>query len=170
MSTHITVAIPYVNADPRLGYAYELIEADLAARSRRFLGEPVRFLGGTDEYSLKNVLAAEAAGEATRTYVDRQGDEFARLAVPPGITFDDFIRTSSDPRHRPAVERLWRACAERGDLYRRDYTGIYCVGCGQFSDHPCCRQGHYPLPCRVLAGVPGPAGEPIPTRIQVHRT
>ena len=48
MTTFITVAIPYVNATPHLGYAFELIEADLAARARRASGEAVRFLGGTD--------------------------------------------------------------------------------------------------------------------------
>lgn len=132
MSTFITVAIPYVNATPHLGYAFELVEADLVARARRALGEPVRFLGGTDDYSLKNVLAAEAAGESTREFVDRHADGFAALTEPLALTFDDFIRTSSDPRHRPAVERLWRACAERGDLYRREYEGWYCVGCEQF--------------------------------------
>lgn len=134
MSTYITVAIPYVNTDPHLGYAYELIEADLAARARRLLGESVRFLGGTDEYSLKNVLAAEASGETTQVFVNRHADAFAALAEPLGISFDDFIRTSCDPRHRPAVDRLWRACARRGDLYKRDYTGSYCVGCEQFYD------------------------------------
>lgn len=134
MTTYITVAIPYVNADPHIGYAYELIEADLAARARRTLGEPVRFLGGTDEFSLKNVLAAAAAGETTRDFVDRHADRFAALAGPLRISFDDFIRTSRDARHSPAVERLWRACADRGDLYLRDYTGSYCVGCEQFYD------------------------------------
>ena len=134
MTTYITVAIPYVNADPHIGYAYELIEADLAARARRALGEPVRFLGGTDEYSLKNVLAAEVAGDTTQAFVDRHADRFEALAGSLDISFDDFIRTSRDPRHRPAVERLWRACAHRGDLYERPYTGSYCVGCEQFYD------------------------------------
>ncbi len=132
MTTYITVAIPYVNAQPHIGYAYELIEADLAARGHRALGRSVRFLGGTDDYSLKNVLAAAAAGESTRAFVDRHADRFEALAGPLGVAFDDFIRTSRDPRHRPAVERLWRACADRGDLYQRDYTGSYCVGCEQF--------------------------------------
>ena len=132
MRTYLTVAIPYVNADPHLGYTFELVEADLAARARRSLGQSVRFLGGTDEYSLKNVIAAAAAGETTSAFVDRHADEFAALAEPLGITFDDFIRTSRDPRHRPAVERLWRACARRGDLHQREYTGAYCVGCEQF--------------------------------------
>lgn len=134
MTTFITVAIPYVNAAPHLGYAFELVEADLAARARRALGEPVRFLGGTDEYSLKNVLAAQAAGETTEAYVDRHADRFEVLATSLRISFDDFIRTSRDPRHRPAVERLWRRCAAAGDLYQREYTGSYCVGCEQFYD------------------------------------
>ena len=132
MSTYLTVAIPYVNAAPHIGYAYELIEADLAARARRALGEPVRFLGGTDEYSLKNVLAAEAAGETTQEFVDNCADRFEALAEPLHISFDDFIRTSRDPRHRPAVEKLWRACARRGDIYQREYSGSYCLGCEQF--------------------------------------
>src|SRR5690606_12834603 len=133
-TTYVTVAIPYVNADPHIGYAYELVQADIYAPSRRQACDRVRFLGGTDDYSLKNVLAAEAAGEATRDFVDRHADRFAALRGPLAISFDDFIRTSSDPRHAPAVERLWRAVAANGDLYRRHYEGNYCVGCEQFYD------------------------------------
>jgi methionyl-tRNA synthetase len=131
-TTYVTVAIPYVNAAPHLGYAYELVEADVFARAARARGEHVRFLGGTDDYSLKNVLAAEAAGLPTRRFVDDHAARFAALADPLGLSFDDFIRTSADPRHRPAVERLWRACDAAGDLYQADYTGRYCVGCEEF--------------------------------------
>ncbi|WP_116995883.1 methionine--tRNA ligase [Desertimonas flava] len=131
-TTFLSVAIPYVNADPHLGYAYELVQADIAARARRRLGDSVRFVGGTDDYSLKNVLAAEAAGVPTAAFVDTHAERFAALAGPLGLSFDDFVRTSADPRHRPAVERLWRACAANGDLYRKTYAGDYCVGCEQF--------------------------------------
>jgi methionyl-tRNA synthetase len=131
-STYVTVAIPYVNADPHLGYAYELVQADIYARSRRAEGIRVRFLGGTDDYSLKNVLAAEAARQPTREFVDGLARRFEALADPLGLSLDDFIRTSADPRHQPAVERLWRAALERGDLYRRHYEGSYCVGCELF--------------------------------------
>lgn len=133
-STYVTVAIPYVNADPHLGYAYELVQADIYARSRRGAGDQVRFLGGTDDYSLKNVIAAEAAGEATGAFVDRHADRFEALQGPLRLSFDDFIRTSRDPRHAPAVERLWRSVAARGDLYKRHYEGDYCLGCEQFYD------------------------------------
>lgn len=132
-STYLTVAIPYVNAAPHLGYAYELVLADITARARRSLpaGE-VRFLGGTDDYSLKNVLAAEAAGVPTAEFVAGHAARFAALAGPLQVSFDDFIRTSSDPRHAPAVTRLWQRVAARGDLYRKTYQGQYCVGCEQF--------------------------------------
>jgi methionyl-tRNA synthetase len=132
MTTYVTVAIPYVNARPHLGYAYELVLADVYARTRRRAGDAVRFLGGTDDYSLKNVLAAEAAGVSTRQFVDEHGSRFQALAEPLDLSFDDFIRTSADERHVPAVERLWRACAAAGDLYKRAYEGDYCVGCEQF--------------------------------------
>ena len=133
-TTYVTVAIPYVNADPHLGYAYELVQADIYARSRRRAGDDVRFLGGTDDYSLKNVLAAEAAGRPTAAFVDEHASRFEALRDPLRLSFDDFIRTSRDQRHRPAVERLWRAAAASGDLYRRHYEGDYCVGCEQFYD------------------------------------
>ncbi len=132
-STYLTVAIPYVNAAPHLGYAYGLVLADIAARARRTDAEgSVRLLGGTDDYSLKNVLAAEAAAVPTGEFVAAHAARFAGLAEPLAISFDDFIQTSSDARHAPAVTRLWQRVAERGDLYRRSYQGRYCVGCEQF--------------------------------------
>ena len=131
-STYITTTIPYVNARPHLGFALELVQADVLARYRRGAGEQVRFQAGTDDNSLKNVLAAEAAGVGVQEFVDANAAAFTGLAQPLHLSADDLIRTSSDPRHRAGVERLWRACAARGDLYRRHYEGLYCVGCEQF--------------------------------------
>lgn len=129
---YITTTIPYVNARPHLGFALELVQADTLARHRRGRGDDVRLLSGTDDNSLKNVLAAEAEGVGVREFVDRNADAFAALRDPLALSFDDFIRTSSDPRHRAGVERLWRRCAAAGDLYRKEYEGLYCVGCEQF--------------------------------------
>ncbi|MBE8471858.1 methionine--tRNA ligase [Streptomyces justiciae] len=129
---YITTTIPYVNARPHLGFALELVQADTLARHRRQRGDEVRLLSGTDDNSLKNVLAAEAEGVDVQTLVDRNADAFAALRDPLALSLDDFIRTSSDPRHRAGVERLWRRCAEAGDLYRKAYEGLYCVGCEQF--------------------------------------
>ncbi|WUH99282.1 methionine--tRNA ligase [Spirillospora sp. NBC_00431] len=132
MGAYITTTIPYVNARPHLGFALELVQADVLARHRRRDETAVRFQAGTDDNSLKNVLAAEAAGIGVQQFVDELAAEFIGLARPLSLSVDDFIRTSRDPRHRAGVERLWRACAESGDLYRRHYEGLYCVGCEQF--------------------------------------
>ncbi|MFD9073237.1 methionine--tRNA ligase [Streptomyces lasiicapitis] len=131
-TTYVTTTIPYVNARPHLGFALELVQADVLARHRRHRGDQVRFLSGTDENSLKNVLAAEAEGVPVQDLVDRNAEAFAALRGPLALSFDDFIRTSRDPRHRVGVERLWRRCAASGDLYRKHYEGLYCVGCEQF--------------------------------------
>ncbi|MFA1546443.1 methionine--tRNA ligase [Actinomadura chokoriensis] len=131
MGVYITTTIPYVNARPHLGFALELVQADVLARHLR-RHDDVRFQAGTDDNSLKNVLAAEAAGVGVQEFVDGLADEFVGLAGPLSLSVDDVIRTSRDPRHRVGVERLWRACAASGDLYRRHYEGLYCVGCEQF--------------------------------------
>ncbi|MFI1996979.1 methionine--tRNA ligase [Actinoplanes sp. NPDC020271] len=149
---YITTAIPYVNATPHLGHALELVQADVLARHRRLRGEPVRFLTGTDENALKNVTAAAEAGVPVAEFVARNADRFADLAAVLDLSFDDFIRTSNDPRHAPGVERLWRQTAARDDFYRRDYGGLYCPGCEQFyevaelTDGRCPEHGVVPQP------------------------
>jgi len=129
---YITTAIPYVNAEPHLGHALELVQADVLARHRRLRGQRVRFLTGTDDNALKNVTAAHAAGAPVGEFVARNAARFYELREPLALSFDDFIKTSADPRHRPGVARLWRQCADRGDFYQRRYSGLYCGGCEQF--------------------------------------
>src|SRR5215472_6243059 len=129
---YLSTTIPYVNARPHVGHALELVQADVLARHHRRIGDEVRLQSGTDDNSLKNVLAAQREGISTKELVNRNASAFASLREQLSLSFDDFIRTSTDPRHRPGVERLWRACAASGDLYLRDYHGLYCVGCEQF--------------------------------------
>jgi len=146
MTRFISTTIPYVNGAPHVGHAQEFVLADAL---RRYYGD-VYFLSGTDENSLKNVLAAQAAGIDTAAYVARRSDEFERLTAMLGLSPTDFIRTSSDPRHRPVVERIWDACLHAGDIYRAEYSGLYCVGCEQFytdaelSDGKCPEHGAAP--------------------------
>ncbi|SDM69307.1 methionine--tRNA ligase [Nonomuraea jiangxiensis] len=137
---YITTTIPYVNARPHLGHALELVQGDVLARHHRRRGEPVRFQTGTDDNSLKNVLAAEAQGVPVRELVDRNAAAFEGLRRPLDLSFDSFIRTSSHPGHRAGVERIW--AATRHDLYQRHYTGLYCVGCEQFYPADPCPDGH----------------------------
>lgn len=128
----ISTAIPYVNAAPHIGFALELVIADVLARHWRRRGEDLYFLSGTDENSLKNALAAAAEGVPTPAFVARNAEEFAALKPLLNLGYDDFLRTSADPRHAPAVEKLWNACVASGDVYLGSYEGLYCVGCEQF--------------------------------------
>ena len=128
----LSTAIPYVNSRPHLGHALELVQADVLARHLRQAGDQVRFQTGTDDNALKNVLAADAEQISVTELTDRNATAFEQLRGPLALSYDDFIRTSSDPRHRAGVEKLWRACAASGDFYRRRYEGLYCVGCEQF--------------------------------------
>ena len=129
---YVTTAIPYVNAPPHIGFALEMVQADVLARFRRARGHAVRFQAGTDENSLKNVRAAAVAGVAVERLVAENAARFRALGPALDLSVDDFLRTSADARHRRGVERLWRACAERGDIYKAAYRGLYCVGCEQF--------------------------------------
>jgi methionyl-tRNA synthetase len=128
----VSTAIPYVNAEPHIGFALELVVADVIARHARLAGDDLFFLSGTDDNSVKNALAARAAGVPTAELVARHAGEFAALKSLLNISYDDFLQTSVDPRHAPAVARLWHACERNGDIYADDYEGLYCTGCEQF--------------------------------------
>jgi methionyl-tRNA synthetase len=131
-TAYVTTSIPYVNAQPHLGFALELCIADALARHRRVRGFEVRFVTGTDDNSLKNVIAAERAGVATDQWVAEHATAFEELGRALQVSADTFVRTSISPNHGPAVHALWNACAARGDLYRQPYRGLYCVGCERF--------------------------------------
>src|SRR5215208_1611434 len=118
---YLTTAIPYVNARPHLGFALELVQTDALARYHRLRGDETRFLTGTDDNSLSNVLAAERAGVPVADFVDANAAAFRELAAALAISNDDFIRTATDPRHLTGVPVFWRACAARGDIYKRHY-------------------------------------------------
>ena len=133
MSTcFVSTAIPYVNASPHVGFALELLLADVIARHARQRGTQCYFLSGTDDNSLKNALAAEQAALPTAAFVRERADEFRRLEELLNVSYDDFLSTSTDPRHAPTVEELWQRCARNGDIYESNYEGLYCVGCEQF--------------------------------------
>ena len=129
---YVTTAIPYVNGKPHIGFAQETILTDSLARYHRLQGEVVWFLTGTDENAFKNVQSAEQEGIPTRELVERNAAHFYNLRSVLNLSFNDFIRTSAEARHRAGVEKLWRACYENGDIYKRPYSGLYCYGCEQF--------------------------------------
>jgi methionyl-tRNA synthetase len=133
----ISTAIPFVNAAPHLGHALEFVQTDVLARHARARGRGVYFLTGSDEHAAKNVQAAALVHQPVADFVAENAVRFRALADTLDTSYDDFLRTSADPRHRPVVEEFWRRSTDRGDLYRATYRADYCNGCEEFRDSPC---------------------------------
>jgi len=129
---YITTSIAYTNAPPHLGFALELVQADVIARHHRILGEKVFFLTGTDEHGQKIVRAAKEAGKTPKEFTDEFSLKFKKLKEPLNISNDDFIRTTDKKRHWPTAERVWLKLKENRDIYKKKYKGFYCVGCEAF--------------------------------------
>lgn len=128
---YITTTLPYVNAKPHIGFAYELLEGDVVARYWRLMGHEVFLNTGADEHGQKIAQKADEAGESRQAYVDRYAAEFLKLGEALNVSFDAFIRTT-DQKHHTAAQEIWRRCAANGDIYKKKYTGLYCVGCELF--------------------------------------
>ena len=128
---YITNAIPYVNAKPHIGHALEFIQSDTIARYHRLLNDEVTLLCGGDENAIKNVQAAEAAGENIQTFIDKHAKLFEDLAKKLNVQFDIFQKGSSEQHHQSS-QKLWELCDKNGDIYKKSYKGLYCVGCEQF--------------------------------------
>ncbi len=129
-SAFISTAIPYVNARPHIGHAFEFVQTDAMARYLRLAGRDVFFLTGADENSLKNVRAALDEGISTQALCDRNTQYFEDLLPLLGISNDAFIRTSGE-LHKRGAQEIWRRTGAQ-DIYKKHYTGLYCVGCEDF--------------------------------------
>jgi len=123
---YITTPIYYVNARPHIGHAYTTLACDTIARRHRLLGEDTWFLTGTDEHGQKIERAAQAAGKTPQQFTDEISAEFRTLWDRMGLTYDDYIRTTSD-RHKQGVQALWKRIKDNGHIYKSHYTGQYCV-------------------------------------------
>lgn len=131
-ASFLSTTIPYVNARPHLGHALEYVEADVYARHMAAGGDDVYFLTGSDENSLKNVLAAEKEGITARELVDRNVVHFESLLDSLDVRTTRFIRTSVDADHIAGATRIWELMAANDDIYTSEFEGLYCVGCEQF--------------------------------------
>src|SRR5438128_631597 len=123
---YITTPIYYVNARPHIGHAYTTIACDTIARRQRMMGFDTYFLTGTDEHGQKIERAAQAAGKTPQQLTTEVSAEFRALWDRLGLTYDDFIRTTSE-RHKQGVQTLWRKIRDNGHIYKGQYTGQYCV-------------------------------------------
>jgi len=125
---YITTTLPYVNADPHIGFAAEIVRADFIARYQRQLGKEVFFNTGTDEHGLKIFRKAEEQGIDPQTYCDSYAAKFNDLKKALNLSYDSFIRTT-DANHKKAAQDFWRLCLKNGDIYKKNYSIKYCVGC-----------------------------------------
>ena len=129
-NVYVTTTIPYVNAAPHVGFALELVQADVVARYQRLIGRSVRFQTGTDENALKNVLSARARGVPVQQLVDENAELFRRLATRLNISVDRFLRTT-EIGHRRAVHALLGRL-DPDDLFSAAYKAWYCADCEDF--------------------------------------
>lgn len=129
---YLTTAIPYVNAAPHIGHALEFVQSDAVARfHKNLLNEETCLLSGADENALKNVQAAEKAGMPVQEFVDLHAEEFKKLATVLNVHIDVFQKGTATS-HVASSRKLWELCAQNGDIYKKSYSGLYCVGCETF--------------------------------------
>ncbi|HUD44247.1 MAG TPA: methionine--tRNA ligase [Patescibacteria group bacterium] len=129
---YITTAIPYVNGKPHLGHALEYFQADTIRRYQQKLGKETLLLSGADENALKNVQAAEKENIPVTKFLEKNSRTFEEAFSKLGVKLDVFQRGSDQKLHWPGVQKLWKLCAENGDIYKKSYEGLYCVGCESF--------------------------------------
>lgn len=125
---YITTSIAYANAAPHIGFALELIQADVLARWHRLQNKQVFLLTGTDEHGLKNARAAQKAGLEPQIFVNKNATQFESLAKKLNISYNAFIRTTDQKQHWPGAVELWKRLQKKGDLVKKNYRGLYCVG------------------------------------------
>ncbi len=129
---YLTTAIPYVNAAPHIGHALEFVQSDAIVRfHKNLLNEESCLLSGADENALKNVQAAENAGMPVQEFVDLHAQEFKKLASVLNVNVDVFQKGTAQ-NHVASSQKLWELCAQNGDIYKKSYSGLYCVGCEAF--------------------------------------
>ena len=125
---YITTTLPYVNAKPHIGFALEIVEADVLARYHNLLQEKVTFNTGTDEHGIKIFRKAQEEGKDAQTYVDEYAAKFDALKKALNLSYTNFVRTT-DEHHIKAAQDFWMKCYEKGDIYKKNYKIKYCVGC-----------------------------------------
>ena len=125
---YVTTAIDYVNAKPHIGHAFEKVLADALVRWNRQKGNDVFFLTGVDENAQKNVQVAEKLGVPVKEFIDTNTNFFKKLCKELDISHDKFIRTTAK-EHSKVVKEILKKIIDKGDIYKGEYEGDYCIGC-----------------------------------------
>ncbi|MGD9553285.1 MAG: methionine--tRNA ligase [Arcobacteraceae bacterium] len=130
-NVYITTPIYYVNDVAHIGHAYTTIIADMIARYSRLTGQKTFLLTGTDEHGQKIEQSAQARGKTPQEYANEVSGKFRALWDDFDITYDKFIRTTDD-EHKTGVQYSFEKMYNKGDIYKGDYEGFYCVSCETF--------------------------------------
>ncbi len=128
---YITTAIAYTSRKPHIGNSYEIVLSDALARFKRMQGYDVFFQTGTDEHGQKIEEYAAAAGVSPKEYVDKVAGEIKDICDCLNTTYDKFIRTT-DKEHEESVQKIFKKLFDKGDVYKSEYEGWYCVPCESF--------------------------------------
>ncbi|HNV96831.1 MAG TPA: methionine--tRNA ligase [bacterium] len=127
----ITTAIDYANDVIHIGHAYQKVLADCFARYYRILGKQVFFVTGTDEHGANIEKIANSNGKDVKDYVDYVSSEDQKQIDSLGVKYDRFIRTT-DLDHKETVNKIWKIIFDKGDVYKKSFTGLYCLSCESF--------------------------------------
>jgi methionyl-tRNA synthetase len=129
---HLTSAIPYVNGPPHLGHTLEFVITDVINRYYRLYGYEVMFTCGSDENGQKILQAAKEEGLEPQELADRNTEAFKKHVKNLNVHFDVWRRATDKKLHWPGVIELWKKAEKKGDIYKKKYKGLYCVGCEAF--------------------------------------
>lgn len=127
-SYYLTTTLPYVNAKPHIGFALEIIQADVLARYHAHLGEEIFFNTGTDEHGKKIYEKAIEEDKDPQAYTDEYAAKFDELKSALNLSYNHFIRTT-EAHHKQAAQALWKLCEQKGFIAKGIYKAKYCVGC-----------------------------------------
>ncbi|MDH5533094.1 MAG: methionine--tRNA ligase [Candidatus Pacebacteria bacterium] len=125
---YITTTLPYVNAEPHIGFGLEITAADVIARYMRQSGHNVIFNTGTDEHGQKIYEKALENNQTPQEYTDFWAAKFENLKALLDVDYTHFIRTT-DKDHKKAAQEFWRIVNNNGYIYKKMYKVKYCVGC-----------------------------------------
>lgn len=129
---YVTTTIPYANAPAHIGHALEFVQGDVIARWKRLMGKEVFFLTGSDEHGTKNYITAKKKDLDPQEFVNQNTESFKELLKLLNISNNNFIRTTDQKNHWPGVVEMWNKLVEKGDIYKKEYSGNYCSGCERF--------------------------------------
>ncbi len=141
---YITTTLPYINSEPHIGFAAEIIKADVIARYEAQRGAQVFFNTGTDEHGLKIYQKAKELGLDVQEYCNLYSAKFLPLKEKLNLSYNKFIRTT-DEDHKKAAQEFWCRCEAKGDIYKKTYRVKYCVGCEMEKTDSELENGHCPL-------------------------